>query len=173
MPLFTSSTPPLNPIANSRYSENNLATGGGISKSDLTKTATMPKKNARTGGFKMLDTIKLTSISTNPPSLYVQSKVKNWLLHVADMEMEKIYSSTRIFDSSLSIGGWCAIAFARSTTGVQYNYSHFSSHQPGGRGTAFKNFAPRNKTYFSLSPYHLAFYPTENPCDRSRVVQRL
>jgi hypothetical protein len=66
MPLLISSTPPLKPMANSKYNEKSLGIGAGISRSDLTKTAVMPKKKNRIGGFKILDTIKLISISTPP-----------------------------------------------------------------------------------------------------------
>src|SRR5579883_1971831 len=66
MPLLISSTPPLNPIANSRYSEKSLGIGAGISRSDLTKTAVIPRKKNRIGGFRILDTIKLASMPIPP-----------------------------------------------------------------------------------------------------------
>jgi hypothetical protein len=61
IPLLDSSTPPLNPIANSRYSENSLGMGAGISKSDLRKIASIPMKKANMGGFKIFDATKLKS----------------------------------------------------------------------------------------------------------------
>jgi hypothetical protein len=62
MPLSASSCPPLKPMDNSKYSENNFGKGWGISKSDFKKTASIPKKKNNTGGLRMLKRIKLPSI---------------------------------------------------------------------------------------------------------------
>ena len=66
IPLLTSSTPPLKPIASNKYNENNFGIGGGISKSDLTNTAIMPKKKNKIGGLRTLETIRSKSIGTDP-----------------------------------------------------------------------------------------------------------
>ena len=52
-PLFSNSIPPLKPIANRRYRENNLGRGLGISRSELQRTATIPRKKNNIGGDVM------------------------------------------------------------------------------------------------------------------------
>jgi hypothetical protein len=61
-PLLSSSRPPLNPIARRRYSENNLGSGEGISRSDLRSTANAPRKKKRIGGVKTFWRTKLVFI---------------------------------------------------------------------------------------------------------------
>jgi hypothetical protein len=53
-------------MANSKYSDRSLGTGGGISKSDFTRTAVIPRKKNRIGGFRMLDRIRLPSMPIPP-----------------------------------------------------------------------------------------------------------
>lgn len=52
-PLFDNSYPPCKPIAINKYKENSFGKGCGIDKSDFKKTASIPKKKNRIGGFKI------------------------------------------------------------------------------------------------------------------------
>jgi len=60
--LCESSCPPLNPIDKSKYSDINLEELGGISKSLLSCTASMPRKKNRRAGFVKLSNNKCKSI---------------------------------------------------------------------------------------------------------------
>ena len=54
--------PPLKPMAKRRYKENNFGSGEGISRSDLTRTASDPQKKKRTGGVNIFWRIRLVFI---------------------------------------------------------------------------------------------------------------
>ena len=59
IPVSWISWPPLKPMAKSKYKENNLGKGWGMSRSDLRNTAIMPIKKKRTGGLRTLERIRL------------------------------------------------------------------------------------------------------------------
>jgi hypothetical protein len=78
-------------MENSRYRDNNLGKGAGISRSDLTKTATMPKKKNKIGGFRIFETIRLKSMSTPHPSTRRHcNRLSSWQKYAIECETSMI-----------------------------------------------------------------------------------